>query len=355
VQTLSAATLGRGGLRTPSTRPPLRRLFWALGRLTAGEPFKATDVARTFEVGLRTAYRDLDFLRDAWRIPFDFDRRTQTFRLTSRTAAMPAIPLSEGELVALFFAEKVLRQYKGTPYEKDLESAFQKIQALLPDQITIRPERLESYLSLDLGPLPAADADVFRDVVAAVRRGRRLLIRYKSNNTGRTLDRTIEPHRIFNLRGNWYVAAYDHRRKAVRDFALHRIRKVTITEESIQAGRPFDFRSYMTHALGIEKGGRVASVAIRFSERQARWIRERRWHKTQRIQDRLDGGCVLRMRVAVTGELVRWVMQFGAEAEVLAPKTLRREVAEGLGRAVSQYVRREGPSKRRRQSGHAAS
>jgi predicted DNA-binding transcriptional regulator YafY len=154
-------------LRTPSTRPPLRRLFWALGRLTAGEPLKATDVARTFEVGLRTAYRDLDFLRDAWRIPFDFDRHVQSFRLTSGTAALPAIPLNEGELVALFFAEKVLRRYQGTPYEKDLESAFQKIQTLLRDQVTIRPERLDSYLSLDLGPLPAADANAFRDVVTA--------------------------------------------------------------------------------------------------------------------------------------------------------------------------------------------
>jgi predicted DNA-binding transcriptional regulator YafY len=322
----------------PSTRPPLRRLFWALSRLRTGRPLKATDVARELEVGLRTAYRDMDFLRDSWAVPFDYDRHARTYRLTSPTIPLPSIVLGEGELVALFFAEKVLRQYNGTPYEQDLASAFRKIQAFLPDEVKVLPDRLESYLSFDLGPLPVADAAVFRDVVAGLNRGRRLVIRYRSNNTGRTLDRTVEPYRVFNLRGNWYLAAYDHRRKAARDFALHRIRRVTVTDEPVQAGRRFDFGSYMADALSIEKGGRAASVVIRFSERQARWIRERRWHKTQRIQERLDGGCVLRMRVAVTGELVRWVMQLGAEAEALAPRSFRRAVGRELRSAGKAYA-----------------
>lgn len=325
-------------MRLPLTRPPLRRIFWALGRLSAGRSLKATDVAREFEVGLRTAYRDFDFIRDSWSLPLDYDRRSQTYRFTSPTASLPSLVLSEGELVAIFFAEKVLRQYKGTPYEADLASAFGKIQALLPDQVKVQPERIESYLSFDLGPLPAGDAGVFRDVVAGLKRGRRLVIRYRSNNTGRTLDRTVEPYRVFNLRGNWYLAAYDHLRKTTRDFALHRIRRVTVTDEPVAPDRGFDFSAYMANALGIEKGGRAANVAIRFSERQSRWIRERRWHKTQRIQERIGGGCVLRIRVAVTGELVRWVMQFGAEAEVLAPQSFRSAVGQELRAAGKAYA-----------------
>ena len=328
---------GRSALRLPSTRPPMRRVFWTLGQLRAGRPLKATDIARTFEIGLRTAYRDLDFIRDFFAVPFEYDRPAGTYRLTSPTAPLPPVLLSEGELVGLFFAEKVLRQYKGTPYEKDIASAFRKIQALLPGEVKVLPDRLESLLSLDLGPLPSADADIFKAVVTGLARRRRLVIRYKSNSSGRTLDRTVEPQRVFNLRGHWYLAAYDHNRKATRDFALHRIRRVTVSTEPVAPERRFDFRAYMADALGIEKGGPVPNVALRFSERQARWIRERRWHRTQRIQERLDGGCVLRMRLAVTGELLRWVMQFGAEAEVLAPKSLRRRLAAELALAQGLY------------------
>ena len=94
----------------------------------------------------------------------------------------------------------------------------------------------------------------------------------------------------------------------------------------------------MAEAFSIEKGGPPVNVAIRFAPRQARWIRERRWHRSARIQDRLDEGCVLRMRVAVTSELRRWVMQFGEEAEVLAPRSFRDAIARELRAASKAYA-----------------
>lgn len=341
------ATSRRKPLRLPATRPPLRRLFWTLGQLRAGRPLKATDVAAQFEVGVRTAYRDLDFLRDQFRAPIQYDRARGTYLLTDVTVALPSVTLSQGEVVGLFFAEKVLAQYRGTPYEAEIASAFRKIQSLMPQEVLVLPDRVLSYLSLDLGPLAQGDAAVFRRVVDALARRRRLQIQYRSLSSGRTLDRVIEPYRVFNLRGVWYVAAFDHRRRAVRDFALHRIRKATLTEEPYQPDPGFDFKAYMADAFSIEKGGRPMNVAVRFAPRQARWIREKPWHRSARIQERLDGGCVLRMKVAVTSELRRWVMQFGDEAEVLGPRGLRRQVADTLGDAHALYTSRKASSDRR--------
>ena len=53
--------------------------------------------------------------------------------------ALPLVTLSQGELVALYFAEKVLAQYRGTPFEADLASAFRKIQDLLPGEVRVSP------------------------------------------------------------------------------------------------------------------------------------------------------------------------------------------------------------------------
>ena len=128
--------------RAISTLPQLRRLLWAVGRLRAGRPLKATDLASEFEVNVRTAYRDLDFLRDDWRAPLEFDRAQATYRLTEPTVALPSVTLSEGELVALYFAEKVLAQYRGTPFEADLASAFGKIQELLPEEVKVSPQTI---------------------------------------------------------------------------------------------------------------------------------------------------------------------------------------------------------------------
>jgi proteasome accessory factor B len=324
--------------RLPSTRPPLNRIAWALGRLRSGQQLRATDIAARFEVGVRTAYRDLDFVRDQWRIPLEYDRARGSWRLTGATAALPPFVLTEGELIAIYFAEKVLAQYRGTPYEKDLASAFRKLETHFPAEVVVRPERLLGFLELDPGPLPEADPEVFRDVLTGLTRRRRLVIRYASASSGRTLDRAVDPCRVLNLRGAWYLVAWDERRRAVRDFALQRIRGVTLTTQPAERAAQFDLERYVADAFGIEKGRRPVQVAIRFSPQQARWIRERPWHRSARVQERLDGGCVLRMRVAVTSELVRWVLQYGPDAEVLKPKSLRDQVAQKLRAASGAYA-----------------
>jgi predicted DNA-binding transcriptional regulator YafY len=312
-------------------------MLWIIRQLQDGRPLQATDVAREFEVDVRTAYRDLDFLRDDWRVPLEYDPAQRTYRLTGPITSLPPISLSQGEVVALYFAEKVLRLYRGTPFEADLASAFGKLQELLPQEVNVSPDLLEAWLSLDLGPLYTPDAAVFRDVLAAQRQRRVALVRYRSLSSGRTGDRRIHPYHVFNLRGDWYVAAWDERRKEVRDFALHRIRRITLTTQTYEVQPGFDFRRYMADAFGIEKGGKAVEVDIRFAPRQARWIRERKWHRSARIQEEMDGGLVLRLKVAETSELRRWVLQFGSEAEVLAPASLRAAMVKELAAARAAY------------------
>ena len=325
--------------RRISTLPQLRRLLWAVGRLRSGRPLKATDLASEFEVNVRTAYRDLDFLRDDWRVPLEFDRPKGTYRLTEPTVTLPLVTLSEGELVALYFAEKVLAQYRGTPFEADLASAFRKIQNLLPAEVRVSPTRLDDLLSLDPGPLHAPDVGIFREVLAAIRLRRKLLVRYRSLSGNRTAERTLHPYHVFNHRGDWYLAGWDEARRQIRIFALHRIRRTTLTTGGYEIPDGFRFEEYMADAFAVQKGGKPVAVSIRFAPRQARWIRERRWHKTARVQEQLDGGLILHLRVAETSEIRRWVQQFGSEAEVLAPGSLREAVARDLRASLALYAR----------------
>ena len=249
--------------RQLATRPPLRRLFWALSRLRSGRPLKATDIAAEFEVNVRTAYRDVDFLRDDWRVPLEFDRAKGSYLLTEPTAPLPPVTLSQGELVALYFAEQVLAQYRGTPFEPDLASAFKKIQDVLPQDVRVSPAKLDDFLSFDPGPLHTPDAAIFRSVLSAMRLKRRLHLRYRSLNSDRTTERRVHPYHLFNHRGDWYLAAFDEGRKAVRIFALHRIRRATTGTGSFEIPADFNFRRFMADAFGIQKGEKTVSVAIR--------------------------------------------------------------------------------------------
>jgi predicted DNA-binding transcriptional regulator YafY len=174
-------------------------------------------------------------------------------------------------------------------------------------------------------------------VLTAQRLRRKVLLRYKSLSSNRITPRRVHPYHLFNHRGDWYLAAWDEPRRAVRTFALHRIRRATLTTEGYEIPRTFTFRKYMSDAFAIQKGEKRVAVAVRFAPRQARWIRERRWHRSARLQEELDGGLVLHLQVAETSEIKRWVLQFGAEAEVLRPASLRRAVAQDLAAAAKAY------------------
>jgi predicted DNA-binding transcriptional regulator YafY len=84
-------------LRLPSRRPPLPRFNWILARLREGKPFLATDLARAFEVDVRTAYRDIRALQDQLNVPFDYEPSARTYRLTEPMALLS--PCSPGACV----------------------------------------------------------------------------------------------------------------------------------------------------------------------------------------------------------------------------------------------------------------
>jgi hypothetical protein len=63
--------------------------------------------------------------------------------------------------------------------------------------------------------------------------------------------------------------------------------------------------------------GPVQEVRLRFSPLAGRYVREKTWHATQRIDDQPDGGLVLTLRVNHLLEVKRWALSWGADCGVL--------------------------------------
>ena len=90
----------------------------------AGEYPNAKTIARLLEVSHRTVQRDVEFLRDRLGAPLEYDPVRNGYVYRDPAFRLPFLTLTEGELVALFLAERVLQQYRGTPYAADLARAF---------------------------------------------------------------------------------------------------------------------------------------------------------------------------------------------------------------------------------------
>ena len=66
-------------------------------------------------------------------------------------------------------------------------------------------------------------------------------------------------------------------------------------------------------------------------------VQEARWHPSQKVETQADGSLVWRARVAGTIEVRLWVLQWGDDAEVLEPASLRGDVAATHRRATERY------------------
>ena len=79
-------------------------------------------------------------------------------------------------------------------------------------------------------------------------------------------------------------------------------------------------------------------MRIRFHQAVRQYITETRWHASQQIEDLPDGHFVFQVEVSEPREVGWWVLQWGANAEVLEPQSLRQEMAETVRGLVRVYA-----------------
>lgn len=174
-------------------------------------------------------------------------------------------------------------------------------------------------------------ADALRArVVRAAKEGRRCRVMYLKPDAAEPEPRTLDPYVVAYSEGSWYVIGYCHERHGPRVFRIDRILEAEVLDESFEPPDDFDPTEYLTDGR-VFRTDRELEVPVRYSPRVARWLVER---GEGEVDD--DGSVLVRHAVADPGWLVRHVLQYGPEAEVLGPEEVRelvRQSAERVARA----------------------
>lgn len=282
-------------------------------------------------------YRYLELLRDDFGAPLAFDRRKGGYFFTEPWD-FPFPELTEGEVLSLFILVNVLKQFSGTPLEGALESLRKKLEKFLPSPFSGTSAPLGMMLSPFVSVLrPRVEVGkVFGVLFEAIRSRRRVHLTYRSISSGEVTTRKVEPYHLYNFEGVWYLCGFCLLRGELRDFALDRVVDVTILDEGFTIPSDFDPEEYLSRAFRMFRG-ETCSVTVRFDAYQARWIRERIWHPTQRVTE-LGGGELLFEVEANPEEIKRWVIGYGSHAEIVSPPSLREEVKREIQKMLTRYM-----------------
>jgi predicted DNA-binding transcriptional regulator YafY len=307
----------------------------------AGRYTTAADLAEKLRVTERTIRRDIEALQEAgfplyderaegrkvWRLVEGYKQRlTQTFTMS--------------ELAALYFGKNLLSFLGGAPFAQDLESAFGKIREALPAKSLPYLARIQDLFSARPDPFKdySEKQDVINGLIDAILHQRRVTSAYFSFNSKKTKSYTLDPYRLVYYRGGLYLYARAEEYGEVRTFAVERIQKIDVLDQSFEMPSDFNVNEYARGAFGIA-GGRAETVELLFEPEMASYIRERVWHESQDLEDRPDGSVLLRMQVAPGFELRSWIKGFLPHVDVMEPASLRDEVKADVEKARARLSR----------------
>jgi predicted DNA-binding transcriptional regulator YafY len=319
----------------------LRRLLLALPALEGGKAYRIDEIAAKVGANVDTVARDLRTLVTRTgdepggffeRIQLGFD--ADTVQLQSNVLKYP-MALSPTELRAIELGLDVLAR-EVHPEEAIL---VERARARVREATVVMPrssrtsedanvdgntDRAASFESDAVSPTHLA---AVRDALA---RGCKAFIRYNAADSEGTTERTVRPYGLIFTRGHWFLVAFCQMREDIRVFRVDRISDLRVLPEE-KSVIPDDFS-----LDEIVRHGRVLaseaseSMRVRYSPAIARWIAELEtgdWN--------VDGSFEVAHPLLDDQWAVRHVLQYGRDAEVLAPARIRTAIRARLASIVA--------------------
>jgi len=332
-----------GGMLNASTgsvrvkRPVLGRVQVIHGWLKAGEFPNCGRIAAEFEMDRKTALRDIEFMKEQMSMPIAYDDKRHGYYFDGPAPEFGTVALSERELFELCFFGKATEQFRGSTAAKPLEAFLRRVSRQLDDQQRFTLHNLDEVMSVRAFASEDGDLEVFELVTRGVSRQQVLKFQYRKPGEKRVEARRVHPYHLLQCDNRWYLLAHDLARKAVRTFALGRMREAALLDKRFERPKDFDPKKILGGSLGVMSGKGNYQVVIKMDAWLADVLRGRRWHPSQVRTELADGGSELRMRLSGLEEMEQYVLSWGAHATVVEPRELIERVARTARAVASKY------------------
>jgi predicted DNA-binding transcriptional regulator YafY len=319
---------------------------WKLLRTLDSHHHGATvdDLAHELEVTKRTIWRDMEALQQVgFPLVSEKDaRRTRWKLMNAPFKGLSDLGISMVELCSLYMGREMVNGMAGAPFGSALTTVCGKIEQSLPPRMRAFLDRLPALVEAKPGavkkPNTKQHAEHLATLIEASSEQRVCAMRYFSASSGAAKNYVIHPYRLAHADGGMYLLAWVPAYGEIRTFAVERIQKLSRHEErfEIQADLPAEA---FAHSLGVNRG-KPDKVVVVFAPRIGAYVRERTWHKSQKLRDLPDGGLRMTLTVCIDAALRTWILGFGAFVRVESPAWLAQEILEQLDEAREAYVPR---------------
>lgn len=300
------------------------RLMSILLMISNKELITAKKLSEYFEVSIRTIYRDIESLCSAG-IPIASKGGVNGGYYIMENYKLENILFNEKELKTFLALADSLNISFGNKY--NFNDVILKVRSS-KENIVNKNNNFKinlSHFSLD------EEIKQYLYIIDNALENNRLLNFDYINRNYEKINRTVEPHRLHFTSGNWWLIGYCKYRKDFRDFKLLRIKnlktgskykKKEISEEKISKYFKEEFLENSIYVL------------LKFTKKSGGRLSE--YFKKETIIEKKDGYYVEEYFPDDDG-LIKAILSFGKECEVIKPLELRIKVKKYLEDIYSKY------------------
>jgi len=303
----------------------LRRILHLIPALSDDRPHPVDEVAAQAGVDRETLLLDLRSLADRFDDPGGFVEGVQIYLEPDRVEVRSdhfrrPMRLTLPELCALELGLAMLR----TERPPEEAPAIDRARARLREVIARLPGQdvEEREFAAELGG--AVDLEMLSALRKAVRERRRVTFLYHKSGAEAPARRVAAPLAVVHAEWSWYLVGMADGATGLRFFRLDRMDQLEQTDDAFEPPAEFSLDEVLAQRRMLVAEG-VPTLRVRYSPRVARWVAEREARAVE-----ADGSITVEHPLADPHWALRHVLQYGPDAEVLEPASVREALAEGL-------------------------
>lgn len=300
-----------------------------------------SELSQRFNVSEKTIKRDVRSLETVFgklksnneahgRKRYLFDRNPFSFGLT----------LDRNELLSLYVGQKLMSPLRGTFFWEGVQSASEKIKRILRPETVKYAERVAPFF-YRFEPTEQRYTVRLRSLIDeafhAMEESRPLQIRYRSLRARRIKKYEIHPYNFVYWHNNVYLVGFCCRDAKFKIWKVDRLYDATVVPNKRFRRMDFDVDRYLSNVVEPFVGDTpVIRATIRFTGYAARIIQEEKLKSVTKIREERNG-VVVEMETEIGKTFIRWLLGFGAHAQVLAPEELRSKTLAEVNKIASLY------------------
>ena len=312
-------------------RSRINRVIEILTTLQSGGSYTVSDLSKMFGTSRRTIFRDLKELQSIG-VPYHYDAGTGCYSIRPEYFLPPADLNLQEALSLLLLAHKVSNQVQ-LPFKRSAMLAALKIENNLPAKIrqycSTALRNISTGTDMESPLQQSARFDkTFAQLQRAIAKKHEVNISYSSLLENTVSNVELCPYHLLYNNKVWHVLGRSSLDNNIRTFELNRIRELEITDKCFLVDNDFDVSEYLGWAWSVVPEGRIYHVKLHFLPKVANNIADVKWHRTQKVTFNSDGSAIVEFRVDGLNEITWWILGYGDQVQVLAPKALRKRVLE---------------------------